>query len=228
MVKADSSQSIFHYFTYTLAVLVIAFGLVMISQTIPYLSFEFAVNFLGTKSDPVLHQWDFNLFFYTHICSSLVVLLAGISQFLPKIVVSKPGLHRFLGKIYIFLILLVAAPSGLGLSLYANGGLPAKAGFFMQSSLWFLVTLKAFLEIRKRKIESHVIWMLRSYAITLAAMSLRTESYLMKYFFQTKPFETYLTVVWVSWTGNLILCEILITFGFSKFLVHSLKNKKAL
>jgi hypothetical protein len=70
--------------------------------------------------------------------------------------------------------------------------------------------------------------MLRSYAITLAAMSLRTESYLMKYFFQTKPFETYLTVVWVSWVGNLVLCELLITFGFSKFLVHSLKNKKAL
>jgi hypothetical protein len=130
MVKPDSGQSIFHYFTYTVAVLVIAFGLVMISQTIPYLSFDFAINFLGTKSDAVLHQWDFNLFFYTHICSSLLVLLAGISQFLPKIAISKPGIHRSLGKIYLFLILFVAAPSGLGLSFYANGGLPAKVGFF--------------------------------------------------------------------------------------------------
>lgn len=226
MVTPGLKERSFRILIFVFVTLVIIFGAVMFSQTLPYLSFRFAVDFLGTKTDSVLRQWDFNFFFYTHIISSLVVLLSGVSQFVPFLARTYQRTHKTLGQVYIFLILLIAAPSGLGLSLYANGGLPAKVGFFIQSLLWFLITLKAFYEIKQQKIESHIQWMMRSYAITLAAMSLRTESYLMKSIFDTRPFETYLTVVWVSWVGNLIFCEILIVSGFSNFLLHSLRQSK--
>ena len=64
--------------------------------------------------------------------------------------------------------------------------------------------------------------MILSYAITLAAMSLRTESYFMVYLFETKPIETYLTVTWLSWVGNLLIAQVLIYFGLGKNLVEKM------
>ncbi|MEI6412192.1 MAG: DUF2306 domain-containing protein, partial [Bacteroidota bacterium] len=127
-----------------------------------------------------------------------------------------PRTHRWIGKVYILGILMLAAPSGLMIAFYANGGLPAKVGFCLQSIVWWSLTLAAWHEIRQKRLSAHVDMMIRSFAVTLAAMSLRTESYLMYYWFETKPIETYLTVTWLSWVGNLCLAELLIYIGFGK------------
>ncbi len=224
MVDTGTKYLFFRILLLISGILVAGFAVVMFFQTFPYFSFIHAFGFMGTKTDAVLSKWDFNLFFYSHITASFIVLVTGPAQFLPVILRRYPRFHRVSGYLYIAGILLVAAPSGAGLSLYANGGLPAKTGFFLQSVVWFLITLKAWIEIRKRKWESHIIWMIRSYALTLAAMSLRTESYLMKFFFHTRPHETYLTVVWTSWVGNLLIAEMLIVSGLSGFLLHLLKK----
>jgi hypothetical protein len=44
----------------------------------------------------------------------------------------------------------------------------------------------------------------------------------MIYNFGTKPIETYLTVTWLSWVGNLFIAEIFIRYGLAQYL---LKNK---
>jgi hypothetical protein len=62
--------------------------------------------------------------------------------------------------------------------------------------------------------------MMRSLAVTLAAMSLRLESYALYYGLHTKPIETYLTVTWLSWTGNLLLTEVLIRAGVARSLLR--------
>jgi hypothetical protein len=121
--------------------------------------------------------------------------------------------------IYLGSILLLAAPSGLVLGFYANGGLSSKTGFVLQSIVWWVLTYLAWHEIRRKRYIIHSEMMIRSFAITLAAMSLRTESYVMYYFFETKPIETYLTVTWLSWVGNLLIAETLIYFGLGKILM---------
>jgi uncharacterized membrane protein len=143
---------------------------------------------------------------------NLIVLLIGIFQFIPSFIQKYPKAHRNIGKMYIILILFFAAPSGFIIGLFANGGLSCKVGFCLQSIAWFLITFFAYIEIRRKNIENHINWMVRSFAITLAAMSLRTESYFMHYFLHTKPIETYLTVTWLSWVGNLMIAEIIIQF----------------
>jgi hypothetical protein len=86
--------------------------------------------------------------------------------------------------------------------------------------VWWLTTYAAFREAVARQWLPHVEWMMRSFAVTLAAMSLRLESYGMYYWLHTKPIETYLTVTWLSWTGNLLLTEILIRAGVAKSLLR--------
>ncbi|MFN8345042.1 MAG: DUF2306 domain-containing protein [Spirosomataceae bacterium] len=187
-----------------------AFTLLMLTKVIPYLSFEPEIDFLTTKTDRVLAQNGFQAAFYVHIVSSWWVMGVGIFQFIPYFLKKYPPLHRALGKIYVFSILLLAAPSGLVLAWYANGGLPAKVGFSFQCLVWWLSTWVAWREILRQHWQKHIEWMLRSYAVTLAALSLRVGSYGLVYLFHTKPIETYLTVTWLSWTGNLVITEILI------------------
>ena len=193
-----------------------AFTLLMLTKVIPYLSFEPEIDFLTTKTDRVLTRNDFQAAFYVHIVSSWWVMGIGIFQFVPAVLKKYPKLHQTLGKVYVFSILVLAAPSGLVLAWYANGGLPAKVGFSLQCVIWGLCTWVAWREITRRNWQKHIEWMIRSYAVTLAAMSLRIESYGMVYLFHTKPIETYLTVTWLSWVGNLLIAETLIHTHIAK------------
>lgn len=202
----------------TLAILYFAW--VMLGKIMPYFSFQHAIHFLGTKTDEVLGKTHFIWAFYLHITSSWVVLMTGMIQFFPFLVQKYPGLHRTSGKIYLLFLLVLAAPSGLVLALYANGGLPARVGFFMQCVLWWGLTWAAWRALKLRQLQQHAGFMIRSYAVTLAAMSLRTESYFMYYWLGTKPIETYVTVTWLSWVGNWILAELLIYLGLDRRLLR--------
>lgn len=202
------------------ALLIAAFAGLMLTKTLPYYTFEKGIHFLTTKSDETNDNTAFRLGFYVHITTSLVVLVLGLLQFLPVLARRGPGLHRQLGKGYIIGILALAAPSGLILARFANGGLAAQVGFTLQCLVWWLCTWRAYRAARQRQWSLHVEWMLRSYAVTLAALALRGESYIMYYAFQTKPIETYLTVTWLSWVGNLVLVEVLIEAGLGRYFVR--------
>ncbi len=208
---------------YSFAAFILVFTAVMVIKILPYLTFERAINFLGTKPDDVLNRNYFMVAFYVHITSSVLAIGGGIFQFFPKILRGYPKVHIFIGKIYISSILFFAAPAGLIIAGFANGGFPSKVGFSLQCFVWWATTFAAWRAIMRRNWEEHAAMMLRSYAVTLAAMSLRTESYALVYLFGTKPMETYLTVTWLSWVGNLFLVEILIYFGLGKKLVEKAK-----
>ncbi|TYZ14489.1 DUF2306 domain-containing protein [Hymenobacter lutimineralis] len=199
---------------------VVAFTVLMATKVWPYLSLEPGIHFLTTKSDATNESILFRVGFYVHITSSLWVLAAGLMQFFPQWFRGRAAWHRRLGKLYVASILALAAPSGLVLAGFANGGLVAKVGFTLQCVVWWLSTWQAYRLARQRRWEAHTEWMIRSFAVTLAAMSLRLESYGLFYLFGTKPIETYLTVTWLSWTGNLVLAEVLVQAGLARRLLR--------
>jgi hypothetical protein len=206
----------------------IFFTVVMLTQVIPYLHFEPGIRFLSTKTAKTLESTLFLGGFYVHIISSLIVLTAGLPQFLPTLTRKWRSFHRTIGKVYILGILVLAAPSGLILALFANGGLASQTGFTLQCLVWWCCTFAAYRKIREKNFPEHIRWMIRSYAVTLAAMSLRTEAYLMHYLFHTKPIETYITVTWLSWVGNLFLAELMIGLGLDKFLLKKYTSNNTL
>ncbi|TAE80797.1 MAG: DUF2306 domain-containing protein [Bacteroidetes bacterium] len=178
----------------------------MLRITIPYLSFETDIGFLLTKQ-AVLHIDIWYISFYTHITSSVIVLLLGCLQFVKLIRVKLPHLHRNLGKFYIGFILGLSAPSGLIMGCYANGGIAAKLSFILTSLCWWIFTFKAYRAIRFNQVQSHINFMIRSYALTLSALTLRCYVMLLPLVIQLHAKEMYTLVAWLSWVPNLLLAE---------------------
>jgi len=188
------------------------FFMLMLKITVPYFSFEYDVDFLLTKQS-VLHSTVWRIAFYTHISSSLFVLLTGIFQFVKQFISRYARLHRMMGKIHVALVLFVSAPSGFVMALYANGGIAAKVSFATISVLWWYFTFMAYREIRKGKLRSHLAFMCRSYALTLSAITLRTYVLFLPFFIHLHAKEMYTLVSYLSWVPNLVIAELLIRYS---------------
>lgn len=182
----------------------------LIRLSIPYLAFDRYTDFLITKQR-VYHIRSWRFSFYTHVFISFVVMITGLLQFSWYLVKKYPGLHRRSGTIYAGVVLFVSGPSGLVMSFYANGGLPARISFVLLSLLWLLTTALGWYYARRQKWLQHGAMMLRSYALTLSAVSLRLYAYLIDVFnIPLRPLTTYILIAWLSWTLNLLIAELII------------------
>jgi len=145
--------------------------------------------------------------FYLHIVPGAIVLLIGWLQFVRKIRLKNTRLHRAIGVIYSIGVV----GSGVGgalIALNAVGGTVARAGFFSMSLLWLLTLLPAFHHLMKKRYPEHGFWMRLSYALTLAAVSLRLEGPLL-YAFGFSTVTAYRIVAWSSWLGNILIWYLL-------------------
>ena len=182
----------------------------MVLLTLEYIPAKTDVSFLMIKQTEVASQKEYLPIFYTHVYTSIFVLLAG---FLSIIVGSNPKfkkLHRFSGKTYIVLLLLFSAPSGIYMGFFANGSIFAKTSFIILGIFWWFATFKAYLEIKNKKYRNHKIRMYRSFALAFSAITLRIWKVVLVYFFQPNPMDVYEIVAWLGWIPNIILVEILI------------------
>ncbi|WP_345161136.1 DUF2306 domain-containing protein [Nibribacter koreensis] len=180
--------------------------------TWPYLSFKYDVDFLLTKQS-ILHIVSWRIAFYTHITSSLLVLVTGLFQFVRHLLLHYPAVHKWAGRIYVAAILLVSAPSGLVMAFYASGGFWAKLSFGIISVLWWYFTWQGYRKAVTKDIPSHQAFMYRSYALTLSAITLRTLAWLLPFFSHIHHLhgrEMYVWIAWLSWIPNLLIAEWLI------------------
>ncbi len=185
------------------------FTVLMFRITYPYFSFRYDVDFLLTKQT-VLHISLWRLAFYTHISSSIFVLFFGILQFVPGLLQRYRSFHRSLGKGYVLLVIFIAAPSGLIMGYYANGGIWAQTSFMIIALLWWYFTYRAYMEARRKNYKIHLAFMYRSFALTLSAITLRSYVYLLPAIIHLKGKDMYVLVAWASWIPNLIVAEFLI------------------
>lgn len=196
------------------AVVLVYASYLLVLLTLPYLQFKPGIEFLRTKQF-VYHLPWYRYSFYTHVFSSVVLVITGLFQFNRTILKQTPKIHHTLGFIYLIVVLCLSGPSGWIMSLYANGGVPAQASFLTLSSLWWLSTFIAWMKLRKKQYELHGNWMLRSYALTLSAVTLRFYAYLFDLIGVSLPPATeYTLLAYISWLPNLALAELLIRKGF--------------
>jgi hypothetical protein len=181
----------------------------MLQITLPYFSENYITGFLLTKQ-AILHMNAWRWSFFIHISTSIFVLLFGVFQFIKAIQVRYTAFHRALGKAYVFIVLFLAAPSGLVMALYANGGWWARISFIIISLLWWIFTFKAWRDIMNKKLQSHIANMTRSYALTLTAITLRTYVVVLPSLIHLHAKEMYTLVAWLSWVPNLLVAEWLI------------------
>ena len=158
---------------------------------------------LGSKSPELLHDSIWNLAFYTHIIFGGISLLAGWSQFSAKIRSNSLSLHRNLGKVYVISVLF-SGISGIYIALYATAGIIASLGFLCLAILWLYTTVQAYVNVRRSNIDEHQIFMIYSYALCFAAVTLRIWLPLLSNAFGDF-IPAYRLVAWLCWVPNLFV-----------------------
>jgi hypothetical protein len=223
---AINGRQMVSYLAYAgLALLVIQFTIGMAAIVMSYFPYKFGHDFLATKSDALLHSKFYLASFYIHITSSFIGLVTGLINFFIPLLRLSTYWHKTIGKLYTLSILILACPSGLVLALTANGGVWCKVAFSLQCALWFSTTLLGLSAAKNKKWLLHVKLFIISYATTLAAFSLRSESHLLHNLTDASPVMIYQIVTWTSWVGNALLAVMLIDFGLANFLVKQAFKK---
>lgn len=199
--------------------LMCALALLLFGTTLMYWNMKPDVNFLLTKQNLVSYL-PWRLAFYIHIAGGMVAIITGPPQFISRLRQRRPRLHRSLGKMYVAAILLIAAPTGMYMAFYANGGWPAALGFAGMSLLWFYTSAMGVISIRQGRVEAHRQWMRRSYALTFAAVTLRLWVPLLSLYTPMSALNVVIVTAWISWLGNLLVVELCMNKNFLKINKH--------
>lgn len=150
---------------------------------------------------------DHRLALYLHVFASAVAILVGPFQFL-RAVRRRPRLHRTLGRIYLAAVALGGA-GGLALACTATGGVAQRVGFAVLAVLWLATGALGLRAIRAGRVEAHRAWMIRNFALTFAAVTLRLELGVamgLGVDFMT----VYPWLGWACWVPNALVAELLV------------------
>ena len=107
-----------------------------------------------------------------HIVGGIVALLLGPLQFVPRIRQNHKALHRLVGKIYLASIV-VSGVGATALLLLPERTIGFHLGIGGLALAWFITSGLAYVAIRRRNIEQHREWMIRSYVVTFGFVFFR-------------------------------------------------------
>ncbi len=196
----------------------------MLRTSLNYLSFQDDVQFLTFKQD-YINNSIWKAAFYIHVFSSFISLLAGFTQFSVELLNQHKKLHRFFGHIYVWTILAINFPAGLVLAIYANGGPLGKTAFITLDFLWLIFTGQALWFAIKGKFACHRNFMIRSFALSFSAITLRSWKLVLIQITSMDLATIYIIDSWLGFLPNLLIAEIIIRqSGFTKTL--SLKRDR--
>jgi uncharacterized membrane protein len=142
---------------------------------------------------------------YAHFVGGAVALVAGAFQLNTWLRNRFLGIHRWLGRLYMSAVI-GGGIAALALAPHSFGGPVANLGFGLLGVFWIFSTLGAYWYIRQGNVRQHRGWMIRSYALTLAAVTLRL--YLPSSQLAGLPMTVaYPAIAWLCWVPNLLVAE---------------------
>lgn len=152
-----------------------------------------------------------------HIFFAFIALISGFLQFSDRLRKEKPQLHSLFGRVYVISVL-ISGFLALVVILYVDNFAKATS-FIVLTVIWLFTSWKGYSTARQRNFSDHRKWMIRSFGITLVAVSgrlivpilLLTYSLLNGFSLpggREKMVEEVLNVnIWVGLVINLIIIE---------------------
>lgn len=159
--------------------------------------------------DPIVANAFAHPFLVLHVLGGVVALLLGPLQFVQRIRDRWPAIHRANGRIYVAACA-IGAPAGFMLALGTTSGPFAAVGFAIPALLWPLFTYLGVKCAMDDRFTEHRRWMLRSYAITSNAITLRLMLPFAGLVLHLPFSSAYPVIAWLSWMTNLALFELYI------------------
>lgn len=189
-----------------LVIPILFIGLLITVKSLDYYSPDFSSGFLSDKED--IFKGLYKIAFYFHIISTPIALLIGTIQVFFNLNNRFKKSHQLLGKIYVFLILIICAPSGLIMSFYSFGGILSIISFLLLSVLLFYYTFKSYRAILNGDVKKHTENIIRSYLLLISAILLRILSFVFIHYFNWEGETMYTTIAWLSWLPSLIIYQL--------------------
>ncbi len=201
-----------HSIRYFLAALfwipVVFFSLLLVRNTLPYFSFSSNFSFIEERAILFLKP-VYRFCFYIHIFAGMFCITAALTQFSSLILKKRKKIHISMGKIYVLVVLLLGAPTGLYMSFFAKGSFWERILFMFMALYWFYSTMKGLQTIRKKNVLAHKNWMIRSYSMAMTAVTFRVY-HIFFYYFGVDHLHNYEISLWISVLGNMLVAEFLI------------------
>ncbi|MEU7141487.1 DUF2306 domain-containing protein [Nocardia sp. NPDC046473] len=145
-----------------------------------------------------------------HAVPAGLALIIGPWQFVPQLRTRFPRLHRVAGRVYMVSVVAASAAASYAAAVTPSG-FPLQVAFYMLVVAWLYTAAKGYRTIRRREVQLHRIWMIRNYALTFAAVTLRL--YLLagtevaKFIPSLEYRDIYTASAWASLLGNVLVAE---------------------
>ncbi|WP_397400251.1 DUF2306 domain-containing protein [Phenylobacterium sp.] len=139
-----------------------------------------------------------------HAALAGAALILGPFQFL-RVVRDRRVIHRTIGKIYV-VSCLISGSAGFILAFGNTSGPIAGFGFGILAVIWVYATSQAWRMAQARRFDAHRRWMIRSFALTFGAVTLRIYMPLSQ-MMGIDDATAYQVIAWLAWVPNLILVE---------------------
>ena len=185
------------WFTWTVWITALAIGLVSLRTLVAPLDLVMPAmaHYLG----------EVPLGLQAHILAAPVALLVAPFQLWRGLRARRPVLHRWTGRIYA-LAVLIGGIGSLAMLPHFTGATFSALGFGVLAVVWIGTTALGIAQARNGNLSAHRRWMLRSVALTYAAITLRLiMAPLMA--MGCALDDTYLVTAWGSWLLNLAVLE---------------------
>ncbi|PYC76644.1 hypothetical protein C7C46_21950 [Streptomyces tateyamensis] len=173
---------------------------------------------VGLASNYAQRALPIQLAFYLHIVFAGVALSVGPFQFVRAIRRRWPTLHRWIGRTYV-LAIAVGSVAAFVMSFVSQAGLVGLFGFGSLAVLWAWTTYRGYRAIRGRDVAEHRAWMIRSFALTFAAPTLRlwlglligAQALVGSHATDQQMFDNaYAAVPFLCWLPNIVVAELMI------------------
>lgn len=180
-----------------LIVVAIAGGIFWVDAALPYLAGDEAhLIAYASRRAAIL----------VHIGFGTIALFAGPVQLWLGLSGRRVGVHRRLGQVYVVAVL-CGALAAFYLSTHTDGGWVFGSGLFGLAVAWLITTGLAWVAVRRRNIEQHREWMIRSYVVTFAFVTFRGLNEILLAAHIGTTLEQIGLSAWFCWAVPLLITE---------------------
>ena len=184
-------------------VLMALFSILVAVASLRFLAMGLESAFSGPPFEAFLlnDRW----LFIAHVTAAPMALALGSVQFFKGFRSASLKRHRWIGRLYA-LSILIGGVSAMLLTPSMQDRPTAAMGFLVLGILWLWTTWQAVYAARHKQIVKHQDWMIRSFALTASALTLRI--YLAGFMlFGYDYYEVSTLLAWMAWVPNLIFAE---------------------
>jgi uncharacterized membrane protein len=149
-----------------------------------------------------------------HVAGAATALLVGPLQFLPRLRARRRTLHRWLGRTYVAGCM-IGGVGGFVMAFGTTAGPIAGVGFGSLAVVWLVTTGQAWRTALAGRFDAHRAWMIRSFALTFGAVTLRLYLPILP-LFGLSFVDAYRATSYLAWIPNLIVAELYLRGAFAR------------